>query len=75
MRDKALARFILGQTDLGVGRWFWVRFLDRAAVLARARGPRWSRTTIAGCPLGAWVLATLWLGVPLIIIATALSFR
>lgn len=47
------------------GRWFVGRFLDASSVVVRRWGPAWvSQRSLLGRELGVWILAALWLTVP-----------
>jgi hypothetical protein len=53
------------QPAAGAG-WFLGRFLDASSVVVRRWGPSWARRRhVFGREIGAWILALVWLGIPL----------
>lgn len=48
------------------GRWFGLRFMQSASVVVDRWGPRWARRRILAIPAGAWLLACLWVGLPIL---------
>lgn len=47
--------------------WFVGRFLDASSVVVRRWGPSWARRHhVLGREIGAWILALIWLGTPLV---------
>ena len=52
--------------------WFVGRFLNASSVISGRWGPRWAtRYRLLGHDIGAWILAVLWLGVPLALLLRA----
>ena len=46
--------------------WFIGRFLNASSIVARRWGPRWATGyRFLGYEIGAWILATAWVGIPL----------
>jgi hypothetical protein len=52
--------------------WFVTRFLDAGCIVVRRWGPSWARSRrLLGREVGAWILAVVWLGIPLAIAVSA----
>jgi hypothetical protein len=63
----ALWRLVAPRDRPAGGAWFLSRFLDASSVVVRRWGPCWAkRHQVLGRDLGAWLLAALWLGVPVV---------
>lgn len=54
--ERQIWGWVLRGAEVPPLRWFWQRSLDAATVIVLAKGPRWSRRTLAGRPVGAWLL-------------------
>jgi hypothetical protein len=68
----ALWRLVAPRGRPAGGAWFLSRFLDASSVVVRRWGPRWGRRhRVLGRELGAWLLAVLWLGVPVVMVVRA----
>lgn len=51
------------------GVWFASTFVAAASVVVERWGPRWARRRLGtGSPVGAWLLLTLWLGLPILLL-------
>jgi hypothetical protein len=49
--------------------WFWSTFLSASEGVIRRWGPTWTSWRVAGHPIGVWILAALWLAVPVAVTA------
>jgi len=66
---RAIWAFVRGDRRIEA-RWFWSRFLDAATIVGSRRAWGVGRARVFGRPLAAWLLAALWLAVPLLLLGS-----
>ncbi len=64
LMGKALP-WVSNGVQMPSGRWFGLRFMLAASAVVDRWGPRWSKRRMLSMPVGAWVLACLWLAAPI----------
>ncbi len=63
--DKRLLAYVGRGVEAPRPSWFVGTFLTAASKVVERWGPRWSRKRVCGHSIGTWLLAMVWLAIPL----------